>query len=48
MIEIKNLTKVYKVKRRNDVVALNDVTFDLPDKGMVFIVGKSEVVKVHY
>ena len=41
MIEIKNLTKVYKVKRRNDVVALNDVTFDLPDKGMVFIVGKS-------
>lgn len=41
MIEIKNLTKVYKVKRRNDVVALNDVSFDLPDKGMVFIVGKS-------
>ncbi len=41
MIEIKNVTKVYKVKRRNDVVALNDVTFDLPDKGMVFIVGKS-------
>ena len=41
MIEIKNLTKHYKVKNRNDVVALNDVTFTLPDKGMVFIVGKS-------
>lgn len=41
MIEIKNLRKVYKVKRRNDVVAINDVTFTLPDKGMVFIVGKS-------
>ena len=41
MIEIKNLTKHYKVKHRNDVVALNDVTFTLPDKGMVFIVGKS-------
>lgn len=41
MIEIKNLRKVYKMKKRNDVVAINDVTFTLPDKGMVFIVGKS-------
>ena len=41
MIEIKNLSKVYKVKKRNDVVAVNDITFTLPDKGMVFIVGKS-------
>ena len=41
MIEIKNLKKVYKVKKRNDVTAVNDVTFTLPDKGMVFIVGKS-------
>lgn len=41
MIEIKNLTKVYKVKNRNDVTAINDVNLVLPDKGMVFIVGKS-------
>ena len=41
MIEIKNITKIYKVKKRNDVIALNDVSFTLPDKGMVFIVGKS-------
>ena len=41
MIEIKNLKKTYKIKKRNDVVALNGVSFKLPDKGMVFIVGKS-------
>ena len=41
MIEIKDLKKTYKIKKRNDVVALNGVSFNLPDKGMVFIVGKS-------
>lgn len=40
MIAIKNLTKVYKSKR-SEVRALDDITFSLPDKGMVFIVGKS-------
>lgn len=40
MIEVKNLYKIYK----DDVgklIALNGVSFKLPSKGMVFIVGKS-------
>ena len=40
MIIVKNLTKVYKTKRK-EVLALDDVNFVLPDSGMVFIVGKS-------
>lgn len=40
MIVVKNLTKVYKTRRR-EVRALNNVSFTLPDTGMVFIVGKS-------
>lgn len=40
MIVVKNLTKVYKTRGR-EVRALDNVTFTLPDSGMVFIVGKS-------
>ena len=40
MITIKNLTKVYKTKT-SEVKALDNISFTLPDKGMVFIVGKS-------
>ena len=40
-IEVKNLTKIYKLKKAGNVVALNDVSFALPDKGMVFFLGKS-------
>lgn len=40
MIVVKNLTKVYKTRRR-EVRALDNVSFTLPDSGMVFIVGKS-------
>ena len=40
MITVQNLTKVYKTKRR-DVLALDNVSFALPNTGMVFIVGKS-------
>ena len=40
MIVVKNLTKVYKTRGR-EVYALNNVSFTLPDSGMVFIVGKS-------
>ena len=40
MIVVKNLTKVYKTRRR-EVRALNNVSFTLPDTGMVCIVGKS-------
>lgn len=41
MIEIKNLTKVFKEKKKIKCVALNNISFTLPDKGMVFITGKS-------
>lgn len=40
MIEIKNLTKTYKVEN-NKQHALNNVSFNLPSKGMVFVLGKS-------
>ena len=40
MIEVKNLTKIYKGEE-TDVLALNSVSFTLPEKGLVFIVGKS-------
>ena len=40
MIVVKNLTKVYKTRGR-EVRALDNVSFTLPDSGMVFIVGKS-------
>lgn len=40
MIDVKNLTKIYK-SDKTEVVALNSVSFHLPDKGLVFIVGKS-------
>lgn len=39
-MKIQNLKKEYKTAAGN-VVALNGVSFDLPDKGMVFILGKS-------
>ena len=40
MYSIKSLEKEYKT-RHIGAQALNGITFDLPDKGMVFIVGKS-------
>jgi D-methionine transport system ATP-binding protein len=41
MIEVKDLTKKYHSKKGVDCIALNNVSFILPDKGMVFITGKS-------
>ena len=41
MIFIKNLTKKYKAKNRTVCTALDNVSLTLPDKGMVFIIGKS-------
>ena len=40
MIEIKNLTKIYD-KSKMVVKALDDVSLVLPDKGLVFVLGKS-------
>ena len=41
MISIKNLTKVYRSKGKDKSVALNDISFDLPNTGLVFVLGKS-------
>ena len=41
MLEIKNLTKVYKTKGGVSVKALNDVSINFPETGMVFLLGKS-------
>ena len=41
MIEIKSVNKIYKLKKKKDVNALTDINLILPDKGMIFVVGKS-------
>ena len=40
MYSIRNITKVYK-SNNNETKALNGVSFDLPEKGLIFVVGKS-------
>ena len=40
MIEIRNLCKTY-IDHSGQVKALDNVSFSLPNKGMIFIVGKS-------
>ena len=41
MINIKNLNKIYKSKRKNNCHALKDIDLTLPSKGLVFVLGKS-------
>ena len=41
MIEVKNLTKIYEDKNKQSFKALDNVSFTLPNTGMVFILGKS-------
>ena len=41
MIELKNLTKTYKTKKGVITNALNGVTVNFGNKGLVFILGKS-------
>ncbi len=41
MIELVNLSKVYKSKKGASTTALNDINLKIGNKGMVFIVGKS-------
>lgn len=44
MISVRNLTKIYKIKGKNganNVTALNNVSIDFPDTGLVFLLGKS-------
>ncbi len=41
MLEVKNLTKIYKPKKGVPVKALNSVSLRFPDTGLVFLLGKS-------
>ena len=41
MLSVKNLTNIYKIKGGADTVALDDVSVDFPETGMVFLLGKS-------
>lgn len=41
MIELKNATKLYKSKHRGECLAVDHLSFSLPDRGLVFILGKS-------
>ncbi|MFA7663514.1 MAG: ABC transporter ATP-binding protein [Clostridia bacterium] len=41
MIEIKDLKKIYKVKKGPEVVALRGINITFPTYGLVFILGKS-------
>ena len=36
MLEIRNVTKIYKSKHANQVIALNNVSINFGDKGMCF------------
>lgn len=40
-MKVTNLSKTYPIKRGEAVRALKGVSFDLPDEGLVFILGKS-------
>ncbi len=41
MLEIRNLTKIYRSKTGDEVRALDNVSVSFPESGMVFILGKS-------
>ncbi len=41
MLEIRNLTKIYRSKTGESVKALDNVSISFPESGMVFILGKS-------
>ena len=41
MIELKELTKVYKISRKTSTIAVDHLNLKLPNTGMVFVVGKS-------
>ncbi len=41
MLEVRNLTKIYKTKGGAEVRALDDVSVTFPETGMVFLLGKS-------
>ncbi len=41
MIEISHLSKVYRAKKKKEHTALKNINLNLPDKGLIFVLGKS-------
>ena len=41
MISIKGLNKVFNKGKQNEIHVINDITLDLPERGMTAIFGKS-------
>lgn len=41
MLEVRNLTKIYKTKESVETIVLNSVSLKFPESGMVFLIGKS-------
>lgn len=41
MLEVRNLTKMYKTKGSVETIVLNSVSLKFPETGMVFLIGKS-------
>ena len=40
-MKIFNLSKTYKLSKNQNTPALNGISFELPERGMVFILGRS-------
>lgn len=41
MLELRNVSKIYRSKKGPDTIALKNVRLQFASKGMVFILGKS-------
>lgn len=41
MLELKNISRIYKLKKAEDVKALDNVSLKFAKTGMVFVLGKS-------
>lgn len=41
MIKFVNVSKVYKEKRGKETISLDNISFLLPETGMIFLLGKS-------
>lgn len=41
MIEISDLSKIYRAKKKKEHTALKNIRLTLPDKGLIFVLGKS-------
>ena len=47
LVEIKNISKIYHTKK-NEILALKDITFDINDGDFIAIVGPSGCGNAHF